>query len=300
MLTTDSPLERNIESVSKIAAFASKFGVLVGGVCVIAYSLRINHFPQGLSVGDGVLFIMAAACFGVIYVLFIFGLVALGVFMSPGIRVIVRFIARGIKVFRKRTIVPIYSLAPFSWFSVVPAFISVVFIAGLGKKDSIAFWNLPLLSVALYFFYSIYTSSASKIKDIATLNNSILHTKGKEYSELLGDPEILRSSQLFSITMILIIPLCIGGVSGQLLDATMRLAHVRIEKSVIYVKEPYASLLPKTLIAKSQNTLKDYVAYDGTIVLFKGFGKTTVIYFQDGIASRKLEIPNDQLIIEER
>ena len=71
MSTTTSPLERNVESVSKIVALASKFGVLVGGVCVISYSLRINHFPQDLSVGDGILFLMAAACFGVIYIFYL-------------------------------------------------------------------------------------------------------------------------------------------------------------------------------------------------------------------------------------
>lgn len=95
-------------------------------------------------------------------------------------------------------------------------------------------------------------------------------------------------------------PMLVGGVSGQLLDAAMRAANVRIEKSTIYVKEPYSSLLPKSLISKSQIAPKEYMAFDGLVVLFKGFGKTTVISFADGVTARKLEIPNDQLIIEKR
>ena len=97
-----------------------------------------------------------------------------------------------------------------------------------------------------------------------------------------------------------VLPLFVGGVSGELLDAAMRFAHVRIENPVIYVKEPFASLLPEGLLSKTRYPLKDYAAFDGTIVLFKGFGKTTVISFQDGSTIRKLEIPNEQLIIEDR
>lgn len=155
MSTTTSPLERNVESVSKIVALASKFGVLVGGVCVISYSLRINHFPQDLSVGDGILFLMAAACFGVIYIFFISCLVALGVVLSPAIRAIFKLSTWGITLFRKGATAPIHALAPFAWSAVVPALFSLVFIAGLGSRDSTAYWNLPLLSVGLYFFYSI-------------------------------------------------------------------------------------------------------------------------------------------------
>ena len=90
-----SSLEQNLESVLKIVAVSSKFGVLVGGICVIAYSLRINYFPQDLSVGDGLLFIMAAACFGVIYAFFVGSLVSLGITVSPATRGVFQLIVWG-------------------------------------------------------------------------------------------------------------------------------------------------------------------------------------------------------------
>ena len=157
-----------------------------------------------------------------------------------------------------------------------------------------------MLSVGLYLFYSVYVSSENKIKKIEIVKNTVLHTDEKENVAQLGDPEKLRQIQMFSLATILVLPLLIGGVSGQLLDAAMRAAHVRVEKPVIYVKEPYSSLLPKALTSKSQNVPKDYTAFDGTVVLFKGFGKTTVVSFPDCTATRTLEIPNDQLIIENR
>lgn len=304
MPISTSSLEKNIESVSKIATTASKFGVLVGSVCVIAYSLRINHFPQDLSVGDSLLFLMAAACFGLIYVIFIASLVSLGITLSPAIRAVLNISVWGVSRFRKRKVELAYRLAPrlapFEWLAVLFALFSIVIILRLGSQDSTVYWNLPILSIFLYLMYSVYVSSGNKIKKIEKLKNTVLHTDEKESIVQLGDPEMLRREQIFSLATILVVPLLIGGVSGQLLDAAMRTAHVRVEKPVIYVKEPYSSLLPKVLTSKSQNPPKEYTAFDGTVVLFKGFGKTTVVSFADGNATRKLKIPNDQLIIENR
>lgn len=295
-----STLEQNIESVSKIATTASKFGVLVGGICVITYSLTINYFPQDLSVGDGLLFVMAAACFGVIYAFFIASLVSLGITLSPAIRILFKFLVWGVNKRRKRKDEPVHILAPFEWLAVLFALFAILIILVFGSKDSKVYWSLPLLSVGLYFFYSLYLSCGNKIKKIEAVKSSIVHTKEKENVAQLGDAEKLRTAQLFSLATILFVPLLLGGVSGQLLDAAMRAAHVRIDKPVVYVKEPYSVLLPKSLVSKDRISPKDFTAFDGTVVLFKGFGKTTVISFSDGAVTRKLEIPNDQIIVEDR
>lgn len=300
MPISTSSLEKNIESVLKIATTASKLGVLVGSICVISYSLRINHFPQDLSVGDGLLFLMAAACFGVIYVFFIASLISLGITLSPVIRIVFQIFVWGLNLFRKRKAEPTHTFAPFEWLAVLFALFSVVIILALGSQDSTAYWNLPVLSVGLYLFYSVYVSSGSKIKEIEMLKNTVLYTNEKENIIQLGDPEKLRREQLLSLSTILVLPLLIGGVSGQLLDAAMRASHVRVEKPIIYVKEPHSSLLPEALISKGRNAPKDYTAFDGTVVLFKGFGKTTVVSFSDDNIARNLEIPNDQIIIENR
>jgi hypothetical protein len=300
LLTSNSSFEKNIESVSKMATTASKFGILAGGVCVIAYSLKIDHFPQDISIGDGLLFLMAAACFGMIYLIFVASLVSLGITLAPVIKPIFHFFAWIVNHFRKSKAEPIHSLAPFKWLALLFAMFSIFIILILGRHDSIAYWNLPMLSVALYFFYSLYVSSGDKIKKIDMIKNSVFHSNEKENVVQFGDPEILRRMQLFSLVTVLVMPLVIGGVSGQLLDASMRAAHVRVEKPIIYVKEPYSSLFPNALISNRQIAPKDYKAFEGTVVLFKGFGKNTVVSFPDGHATRKLEIPNDQLIIESR
>lgn len=295
-----SSLEKNIESLSKIVTAASKFGVLVGGVCVVSYSLKIDHFPQDLSIGDGLLFLMTAACFGFVYVFFMVSLVALGISLSPATRLVVRQILWVINLFRKREIRQLYEFAPFEWLAVLFALFSIIIIFALGNRDPSMYWSLPLLSIGLYFFYSVYKSSDNKLKRIEAVENSVLHTAEKEEILQLGIPEHLRKAQLFSIAMILLVPLALGGLTGQLLDAAMRMAHVRVEKATIYVKEPYSSLITKSATAKNRNSPAGYTAFDKVIVLFKGFGKSTVISFQDGSTSRNLEIPSDQVIVEEQ
>lgn len=295
-----SSLEQNLESVSKIATASSKFGVLVGGVCVIAYSVRISYFPQDLSVGDGLLFIMAAACFGVIYAFFVGSLVSLGICVSPVTRGVFHLIVWGVNLFKKRKIQPEHKLAPFEWSSPLFAIFAVIIILVFGSKDSRVYWSLPSLSVGLYLFYSAYLSCGKKIKEIETIKNSRVHTEAKENVAQLGDVEKFQTGQVFSLLTILVVPLLLGGVSGQLLDAAMRAAHVRIEKAVIFVKEPHSTLLPKSLVSKDRSSPKDFTAFDGAVVLFKGFGKTTVISFPDGTTTKQLEIPNDQIIVEDR
>ncbi|MNJ78231.1 hypothetical protein D3C77_759200 [compost metagenome] len=80
----------------------------------------------------------------------------------------------------------------------------------------------------------------------------------------------------------------------------MRLAQVRIEHATIYVKAPYNTLVPDTLLAKEVRILEGYKAYSGVTVLFKGFGNTTVISFEDGDLKRQLDVPNDQIIVEKK
>lgn len=295
-----SSFEQNLESVLKIATASSKFGVLVGCICVIAYSVRISYFPQDLSVGDGLLFIMAASCFGVIYAFFVGSLVSLGIFASPATRGLFHLIVWGVNLFKKRKVRPEHKLAPFLWTSPLFSIFAIIIILLFGHKDSRVYWSLPMLSVGLYLFYSVYLSCGKKIKEIETLRNSLVHTEAKENISQLGDVENLRTGQVFSLLTILVIPLLLGGVSGQLLDAAMRAAHVRIEKAVIFVREPYSSLLPKSLVSTDRPIPKDFIAFDGVVVLFKGFGNTTVISFPDGVKTKQLEIPNDQIIIEDR
>ena len=95
----------------------------------------------------------------------------------------------------------------------------------------------------------------------------------------------------------MLLPLLLGGVSGQLIDGAMRMAQIRVEHATVYVKAPYNFLMPDVLTAKGVKAPDGYKPYADITVLFKGFGDTTVIAFKEGERQHQLTVPNDQIIV---
>lgn len=289
-------LGKNIEGLLKVMTLASKMGILVGGICISAYSLKIGHFPQGLTIGDGLLFMLAAACFGIIYIFFVGSLVSLGVTVSPLIKYFSQIYLWTYKFRNTRKPSQIYDFAKFKWSYLIFAFFAVLFVLGLGSNDHNAYWNLPLLSIAMFFFYSAYLSTGEKIKNLEISLKSVVQIDEKD-SSATGKIENLRKAQMLSLGVLMVMPLFVSGVTGQLLDGAMRQAHLRIENAIVFVKEPYATLIPVTAKSPAQPMPAQYVKFEKITVLFKGLGTTTVLSFVEGKVEKRLEIPNDQLIV---
>lgn len=290
-------LVKNIEALLKGLTLASKIAILAGGMCICAYSLEIGHFPQGLTIGDGLLFMLTAACFGIIYVFFIGSLVSLGVVISPVIKGCLKLYMLTYKLRNERAPTQVYDFAKFQWLHLIFSVFSLQIIFWLGKNDSHAYWNLPLLSVALYFFYSTYLSSGEKVRKLKSSLQSVVQVGDKD-SSVKNKIENLWKVQVVSLALILIIPMFVSGVTGQLLNGAMRKAHVRIENATILVKGPYASLLPSATQAAVQPLPNQYIKFENISILFTGLGNTTVLAFKDGGTEKRLELPNDQLIVE--
>lgn len=290
-------LSKNIEGLLKVMTLASKAGILLGGICISAYSLKIGHFPQGLTIGDGLLFMLAAACFGMIYVFFVASLVSLGVTMSPLIKYLSKMYLWTYKFRAVKKPAQVYDFAKFKFSYLMFALFALLFIFGLGSNDHNVYWNLPLLSVAMYFFYSSYLSSGEKIKNLEISLKSIVKVDEKDNSAI-SKIENLRKAQVLSLGALLVMPMFIGGVTGQILDGAMRQAHVRVENATVFVKEPYATLMPITAKSSVQPLPSQYVKFEKIAVLFKGLGTTTVLSFIEGKVEKRLEIPNDQLIVD--
>jgi len=293
--------EKNIDTISKIAANASKFGIVIGGMFVILYSLKIDHFPQDLSIGDSILFAMAAICFGIIYTLFIGCLLALGIFTSPATKYIGSKILTLLKKFKNKSTLKSskkIEFAPFDANTIAPSFIALALILALGQKEHTLYFTLPIQSLGLYIFYSLYRACGIKIKEINSISNSPIEIKEKNDLSKINDLETLKKAQLFFLAFTYLFPLLFGGIFGQLLETTMRVANVRVEKCITYIKEPYSSLIPNH-IANAENPLKDYKKFNDVKILLKGFGKTTVIEYSENGLLKKLEIPNDQIIIQQ-
>lgn len=299
MKTVISSLESTTESFLKLISSALKFSIGLGSACVILYALRIGHFPQGLTLGDGLLFLLAACCFGAVYILFVVCLISLGIFLSFLIRPLLIFIVEFVQKKRTGQHKKItLELVRFHWGSVPFALAALLLIFGFGRRDIVAYWNLPMLSIALYVFYSIAKTAGAKYRSHERLLNTMIELPEKDALRRSGHAEKEKNAYLISIGMVMLTPLAVGGVSGQLIDGAMRLAQIRIENATIYIKAPYNTLMPSGLIAKEVKTPEKYTAYSGVTAQFRGFGNSTVIAFLDEKVKRQLDIPNDHIILE--
>ncbi len=299
MKKTTLQIETGIDSLAKITTNIVKLGTLIGAFFVTMYCLRIDHFPQDLSLGDGLLLLLAGGAFGAVYVFFLVCHIALGTALFP----VTKFICKAIVALpflRFAQKEHLHRFTPFSWQSLPFAFVAVLLIYLMGRNDPILYWLLPLWAVALHIFYSVFSSCGDKIRILEGAQNSIVHNIVRAPIDCNQDIETLKNTRIATLAVIVIAPLVASGIYGQILDSAMRLANVRLESPTIYLKDPYLALLPKNLISKTQRISKDYVAFEGAKVFFKGFGKTTIISFADGTVRRQLEIPNDQIIVENR
>ncbi|WP_405118248.1 hypothetical protein [Pseudomonas leptonychotis] len=293
-----SPFVSAADSLLKVTGAAVKLSIALGSACVILYSVRIGHFPQGLALGDGLLFLLAAGCFGFLYAFFTAGLIGLGSCFSPLTNQVLKLSSWVIAKFRGKKIDPAYELEPFQWPAIPFAAMAVMMMIALGGRDYSVYVKLLAVAVMLHIFYSVAVDASKKSRAAQRLQDSVIETPDKAQAAV----EASKHKSIYHIVcfLIMLLPLLVGGVSGQLVDSAMRLANVRIEQPVIYAKAPYDELLPESLIAKNLKAPKGYKVYEGISVRFKGFGSTTVVAFKDEDTERQLEIPNDQLIVEKK
>ncbi|WP_439854762.1 hypothetical protein [Pseudomonas yamanorum] len=298
MKTVIFSFESTIDSFIKLATGIFKLSISLGSICVVMYALKIGHFPQGLALGDGLLFLIAAACFGFVYVMFAICMGSIGIFFSPVIRWGIYSLAWiACKVTKSQKDIK-YQLAPFHWTSIPFAGIGGLLIFWMGKRDPAAYMSLPLLPIAIYLFYSIARSAGADYRREDRLARTTIVTTESEGLAHSNIADGHKTAYFVSASILIFLPLLFGGVTGQLADGAMRLAQVRVEKAVVYVKAPFSTLLPAELNAVDIRAPEGYKAFRDVTVLFQGFGTTTAIGFKDNDRSRQVDLPNESLIVE--
>jgi hypothetical protein len=69
------------------------------------------------------------------------------------------------------------------------------------------------------------------------------------------------------------------------------------ERSIpTYCCAPYSRFVPAQYQAK-EPSVPDYTTYENVDVVFSGIGKTSVIEFQKNGSVRRLEVPNESVIV---
>jgi len=58
-------IDKSLDAFSKLLSVSFKISVILGAGCLLGYSLKIGSFPEGVTVGDAIIFIFIFLCFGI-------------------------------------------------------------------------------------------------------------------------------------------------------------------------------------------------------------------------------------------
>ncbi|HEY2454480.1 MAG TPA: hypothetical protein VGI71_18065 [Scandinavium sp.] len=286
--------EDRIDTVNNVLSLFVKVGVAFGGAVFLLYCLRIGYFPQDVSISDGLLFLLLAVVFGVLYLLFLVCLTSLGLALRPawcGIYKCIFIALRGYnKVTGKSIALPSFSLDKLRVEFYFFALLGVWFIVGFSFTDIYALITLPLCTWGCALMWTAFQNNRRKIMEL----DDKLYVKLTDNLKLKS----IEHQQSFIIIMVLILPLLISGVTGKLLDGAMRLANIRNDAATVHVKDPYANYISAYGLKGEKSSFgPDFAKFDGIPVLFSGFGKNVVIELTSPAGAVSFAIPSDSIYL---
>ncbi|WP_024619009.1 MULTISPECIES: hypothetical protein [Pseudomonas] len=288
-------LEKQIEIATKLLSLSAKIGLLIGGTCIVSYLLSNGHFPQGVSVGDSLLFLVTAFCFGLVCVYFSVSVTAVGILLSPLFIPVLRgFVWLHGKITDKKPILE-FKRPKITFLSVFFGICGAATIYFLTHKSPLEHIQLILLPIFQFIVYSAYLEQNKKISAAQPSAPEIVDSEHPEQNPH-AEMKPLKRTRLVIAGVILLTPLLMGGVTSDLLQAAMSFAQIRIERATILVKPPYANLLP----TPKDSPLEDYKRFENATVIFRGVGISTLIEMHSEGTAIRLEIPNDSIIVERR
>lgn len=290
-------LESKIDLASKLLSLAFKLGVLVGGACLLFYCYHLNYFPVGLSIGDGFLFILLAASFGIVYGLFVISLTGLGLWLTPILRPIQKLGFSIRKRFTKRRLGEPLKLVSPDLNAVFFGIFGILFIVAISHVEPSAIWTLPVTSFFLAIIFSAYQEMSSKLTDLLKTEDAKIQPATTDLSKPTLNKERLRRARGFSLIALFVTPLFVGGVSGIILEGGMRFANIRKGNSYVLLRAPYSTFVPDQLQAKQSPSAPDFTTFEGVEVMFSGIGQRSIIEFNYKNKIQRLEVPNESIIV---
>lgn len=287
-------LDKKLDVLEKILSLAFKFGILIGGSVLIFYCRKIDYFPQDISVGDGLLFMLLAIAFGVVYLFFLLCLTSLGLSLRPvwhGLQNLFLLLLKGYKRITGKTV----SYTPFTiekggFELFIFAMFGLFFIWRFSLSDANVLPTLGLSTWGCALLWSTYQQNAREI-DLLKHGGNLSDDESKRFKRL-------AAYQPFILGTILFVPLLIGGVSGKLLEGAMRLANVKADGAIIHLKEPYIKYATEHGLKGLQSNFGNgYSKFENISILFNGFGKDIVIEAMGTDGPVSLVIPSDHAYI---
>ncbi len=267
-----------LECVNKSLTVAFKVGVLVGGVVIGVYSWLIGYFPSGVTISDGLLFILLATVLSAMLALFSFSFMSLGVALWPLWRFVIYILDKCFALINKITNKNLTT----DQFSTIRraraehycfALFGLIFAGYLFLQD----WRSVMAIVVLLFISSVMWSTLQENEEEAT--NQLASDTPEEQKEVMK--KSVRKKNSILLIAIVLMPLGIPGVPSLLVTGVMRATDVRVESASVHIKEPYrAYALESGIVGAKSNFGVNFSKFEEAKVLFKGIGTNTLISFK--------------------
>lgn len=272
MSTNYQNLEKQLEIIPKILKVALQLGIGVGALIIIIYSGKVGYYPNGLTIGDGLLFIAVALSFGLSYSIVVLVLYGAAVLLTPlwqfGLFILLQIYKLWLKIKRSTLQPEVFKFPPLTTDNLGTTsvgFIGLVIIFRNYNNDPELFWGLMSSVLLIAVCYLLYNS----------LDTSEDDTESQKKSK--------KKVQLIFIFAIYLIPIVIGKFQGNVLNQTMRLIGVRSDSAIVQFDKDYQLFVNELLKEKSQKT------YEAKI-LYNGLGSSSVIE----INNKRFVVPNSK------
>ncbi|MDO4636355.1 MAG: hypothetical protein Q4B13_02245 [Lautropia sp.] len=148
-----SSVDPVVDFCLKLASIFVKLSVSLGFIEYLLYSFRIGYFPQGMTIGDGFLFIAISGCFGAFYVVFLSSMVSIGILMSWILRPVLSGVIWCVLKKTNNDKEDIFEFLGFSWLSIPYSFVGLCFSIWLARDELVSYLIILLIIVMLFFLF---------------------------------------------------------------------------------------------------------------------------------------------------
>lgn len=293
--------DKYLDIASKSLGVAFKLSVLIGAGIVLFYLASISYYPTNVGFGDGVLFVLAATVFGGLFLLLVGLLWSIGTTLNWLINWFLWFVSFLLYSLHRKTQEKVNRKSPKPNMASVIICLITLFIASFLIVSGQIGWSLLFGLLAISLLIGVLWSTINSFYDSLFRHKELLFSEvqkagKKPDSHLRKKIREAKIGIVQVITLVLLITFTLV-IELNLVDWTMRALKVKAENMMIYVAEPYTSIIAESVKPENYGAIKEsYTRFTNVNILFHGVGKDVLIEF--GNPAQRLRVASDKIIIK--
>jgi hypothetical protein len=292
---TIEELKRYLEVIPEIMRVALKLAIAVGAIAILVYCGIIGYYPYGIEIGDGLFFVWIALSFGFTYTLLAVFLLCTGIASLPVLKPLQWAALKIVGVWGKLTGKP-STLTPPKIATITSTYapLALIGVIGLGLLIYAAVHD-PETGLALLASAVVMGVGFSALLDMPGA-----HEEEQDREVVTAGRNNVRRVQFILVIALYFVPLLLGGILGNVLEQSFRMAGIRHEGVTLYVDKDFFELMkPAYSAGKDVETVGDLKKMQRVDVLFTGIGSSSVVRVPaEGSEIRRFIVPNDKFHIE--